>query len=71
MTAFGLRLADWLRTRPDVTMVRDASTCNGDAIRCHADGRNWIIMLDSSGVDREPPDLRGGRRASWDDDDDD
>ena len=70
MTPFGLRLADWLRTQPDVTMVRDASTRSGDAIRCHADGRNWLITLDSSGAEREPPDPLGGRRASWDDDDD-
>ena len=70
MTTFGLRMADWLRTLPDVTMVRDASTCNGDAIRCHADGRSWIITLDSSGEESEPPDPRGDSRASWDDDDD-
>lgn len=58
MTGFGLRLAEWLRSQPDVTMVRDDTTRYGEAIRCHTDGANWLITLDHCNANDEPDDRR-------------
>ena len=58
MSELGLRMMEWLRSHPDVTMVRDDTGRCGDAIRCHAYGANWVITLGRSNAGTEPQDPR-------------
>ena len=71
MTLLGERLCEWLRSQPDVTSVRDASTREyGDAIACNQGGASWMITLTPGSVAGHPPrDPREPEQRDGDDDD--
>ena len=71
MTLLGERLCEWLRSQPDVTFVKDASTREyGDAIACHQGGASWMITLTPGSSAGHPPrDPRDRTHGNEDDDD--